>query len=150
MKKITIETRRLLAAMLGGVVTLFGFNSCKHKGVKEVNPEPSKIDQIMLMYGTPFATYNVAGKILDSDGKPVKDARVTLRETTLDGTSDLAETVSDAEGHYGFPTDRMNGDGLRVVVTPKDDALRADSIDIDKPGVRSSRGHSFDFKLKRK
>jgi putative lipoprotein (rSAM/lipoprotein system) len=58
------------------------------------------------MYGVPTATYQISGKVVDSDGKPMSGLKVYPREVNMGGRDNsifinVADTT-DAEGNFNI------------------------------------------------
>ena len=152
MRKVQIKVSHLVAGALSGIITMLGFSSCRHtakEAVKESN-EPVKMDEIMLMYGIPQASYRIVGTVTDSDGKPVEGADVIVRSN--DGvqgyvTEDTLRTGKDGE-YFSQRQSIITGD-LRLVVDPKNATLEKDSVDL-KVDELMQGDKRFDFRLGKK
>lgn len=111
-----------LSAALSGIIGLLGFQSCDSD-----NDEP-------VMYGTPYATFQISGKVTDPQGAPVRDARVIVRPQ-IDGIYQLyhdCDTVTTAaDGSYNIDSRTTNeNEMMRVVCQPHGKRLEADSTEI--------------------
>lgn len=60
-----IRITNLYNVMAASLLSLLGFSSCDSEG----GDEPC-------LYGTPRATYNIKGKVIDTDGKPINGIKV--------------------------------------------------------------------------
>ncbi len=152
MRKVQIKVSHLVAGALSGIITMLGFSSCRHtakEAVKDSN-EPVKMDEIMLMYGIPQASYRIVGTVTDSDGKPVEGADVIVRSN--DGvqgyvTEDTLRTGKDGE-YFSQRQSIITGD-LRLVVDPKNATLEKDSVDLKVDDLMQG-DKRFDFRLDKK
>ncbi len=152
MRKVQIKVSHLVAGALSGIITMLGFSSCRHtakEAVKDSN-EPVKMDEIMLMYGIPQASYRIVGTVTDSDGKPVEGADVIVRSN--DGvqgyvTEDTLRTGKDGE-YFSQRQSIITGD-LRLVVDPKNATLEKDSVDLKVDDLMQG-DKRFDFRLGKK
>jgi putative lipoprotein (rSAM/lipoprotein system) len=65
------------------------------------------------MYGTPSATYEVKGKVLDADGDPIKGIKITMKDdATAPNPYNIVESQSLGNGDYTIsgrvmPTDKL-------------------------------------------
>lgn len=65
------------------------------------------------MYGTPSATYEVKGKVLDADGDPIKGIKITMKDdATAPNPYNIVESQSLENGDYTIsgrvmPTDKL-------------------------------------------
>ena len=83
--------------VLGGLLALLGFNSCKQIGLGRVE------------YGQPNANFKLIGDVTDAAGKPVEGIRVVTLPRGEDQPSRVNDTTySDAKGH--FEVERMRYD----------------------------------------
>ena len=154
MRKVQIKVSHLVAGALSGIITMLGFSSCRHtakEAVKDNSNEPAKMDEIMLMYGIPQASYRIVGTVTDNEGKPVEGADVIVRSN--DGvqgyvTEDTLRTGKDGE-YFSQRQSVITGD-LRLVVDPKNTTLEKDSVDVDVDEVVENRDKRFDFRLGKK
>lgn len=152
MRKVQIKVSHLVAGALSGIITMLGFSSCRHtakEAVKDSN-EPVKMDEIMLMYGIPQASYRIVGTVTDSDGKPVEGADVIVRSNDgMQGyvTEDTLRTGKDGE-YFSQRQSIITGD-LRLVVDPKNATLEKDSVDLKVDDLMQG-DKRFDFRLGKK
>ena len=152
MRKVQIKVSHLVAGALSGIITMLGFSSCRHtakEAVKDSN-EPARMDEIMLMYGIPQASYRIVGTVTDSEGNPVEGADVIVRSN--DGvqgyvTEDTLRTGKDGE-YFSQRQSVITGD-LRLVVDPQNATLEKDSVDV-KVGDAMQGDKRFDFRLGKK
>lgn len=123
MKKISLSLSSLLSIILSSIISLLGFTSC--------NDDKNNV----LMYGAPYGDFEVKGTVTDNEGKPVKDAQVITRPTSISyeenqyadyHNSDT--TYTDASGKYSISRDDVYFNYLRIIVHPKDNNLESDSI----------------------
>lgn len=65
MKKLQKRIMRLYTAVCAAVLGVLGFTACSGQAVE---------------YGTPHLDYRVKGKVVSSEGKPIKGIRVTVKD----------------------------------------------------------------------
>lgn len=121
------------SAILAGVLSLLGF-SCTNCDYK-------------VMYGVPSADFEVKGRVSDSENRPLKDIKVTVRVN--DGRP--VPSITDSEGRYAIRTDVFVARDFRAWVKAEDidgdggeGRFEADSVSVDI--VRSDfKGASGDW-----
>lgn len=90
MKKVQQRSLRIINYFITALLSMFGI-SCAGRDypVSEYgNPEPRTI----AMYGVPYSTYQVMGRVENTQGKPIKNIEVEVMEsgaTMLTGTEGL-------------------------------------------------------------
>ncbi len=137
-----------LMALLG-----FGTSGCIGLyGIPEI-PGPEE-------YGTPYASFEAAGKVTDEDTQPVENIRVKMK-TKWENEYFLDQyTNEDGEYHFSFLVD-VPDDSVDIVVTDTADIYQGDSVrvkvDYDRSGVSKddywNNGKGIvrhDFQLKKK
>ncbi len=112
---------------------ILGFASCARKSIIE-DSKGNKFKEIRVMYGVPTATYQISGKVVDSDGKPMSGLKVYPREVNMGGRDnsifiDVADTT-DAEGNF-------NIDRRITSLGDKDVNLIIEELDKDSKVVKS-------------
>ena len=137
-----------LMALLG-----FGTSGCIGLyGIPEI-PGPEE-------YGTPYATFEAAGKVTDEETQPVENIRVTMKTKRENGYLSDQYTNEDGE-YYVSLEDNWPIDSVDIIVTDTADVYEGDSVrvkvDYDRSGV--SKGDNWnngkgivrqDFQLKKK
>ncbi len=123
MKKISSSLSTLLSIITSSIISLLGFTSC--------NDDKNNV----LMYGCPYGDFEVKGTVTDNEGKPVKDAQVITRPTSMnyeeahyDDYHNGDTTYTDASGKYSISRDDVYSSLIKVIVHPKNDNLESDSI----------------------
>lgn len=126
MKKANNFWLRISASLLNSILLLLGFSSCD-------NNEPQ-------MYGTPYATYSLKGKVIDAQRQPIRDIEVELKGVRNTLSYNRAEPLkTNASGEFAFKGDLGAEEKFRLVARDVDGAangsFKSDSIDItmDKP-----------------
>lgn len=85
-----IRITNLYNVMAASLLSLLGFSSCDSEG----GDEPC-------LYGTPRATYNIKGKVIDTDGKPINGIKVQAGEMYDEYGEPLIEPVyTNEDGEY--------------------------------------------------
>ena len=140
--------RQIIPKLCAASLALLGF-SC---GSVDDND-----DEILLMYGSPYGTYEIKGSVTTEDGKPVKGA--VVRVTNHDLSSDIfceADTTG-TSGEYMVKSERYVYKAKKVVCVPDDPTLEADStvVELKFSGGKEmwDMGHAeatVDFKLRKK
>lgn len=154
MKKATHKFSWLKAcnSLLSGALALLGYASCDSSGIGGETP---------LEYGTPYAKYEIKGKVTDRDTKAaVEGARIIVKP--LQWKSDephhpyYFDTLqTDREGNYLYQNEATVTDRFRVVCEDPSGALKADSatIKMDPQGgkgwFQGSDSQEVDFELKK-
>ena len=139
-------------ALIATLVSLLGFTSCGNFLVKYGAP---------VEYGTPFATWDVSGKVSDEENNPIENAQVIVRSPK---PGQIRDTLySDEEGLYRgsypgvFP---YSNDSIDIVVRDTAGVYASDSVRVaveyDKSEVADddswNRGTAYiqqDFQLKK-
>ncbi|WP_308761792.1 radical SAM-associated putative lipoprotein [uncultured Bacteroides sp.] len=134
--------------MLSGALALLGFTSC----IGGESPDE---------YGTPYAEYEIKGKVLDEKKEPMTGMRVIVKENppaTDSYYSGRKDTVYTGDtGEYLFKDDRAWPTmGYRVVCEDPDGVYKADSVDVEmkpehgKGWYEGRDSKEVDFELKKK
>lgn len=151
MKKTAHNVRwlKVCNGLLSGALALLGYASC------DSSDEPAE------EYGTPYAKYEIKGKVTDRDTKAViEGARVIVKpmqwksdETFPPQAFDTLQT--DKDGNYLYQSEMTMIDRFRVVCEDPSGALKADSatIKMDPQGgegwYQGSDSQEVDFELKK-
>ena len=154
MKKTTHKFSWLKAcnSLLSGTLALLGYTSCDSSGIGGETP---------LEYGTPYAKYEIKGKVTDRDTKAaIEGARIIVKpmqwksdETFPPQAFDTLQT--DKDGNYLYQNEMTMIDRFRVVCEDPSGALKADSatIKMDPQGgegwYQGSDSQEVDFELKK-
>lgn len=151
MKKTAHNLRwlKVCNGLLSGALALLGYASC------DSSDEPAE------EYGTPYAKYEIKGKVTDRDTKAaIEGARVIVKpmqwksdETFPPQAFDTLQT--DKDGNYLYQNEMTVIDRFRVVCEDPLGALKADSatIKMDPQGgkgwYQGSDSQEVDFELKK-
>lgn len=151
MKKTAHNLRwlKVCNGLLSGALALLGYASC------DSSDEPAE------EYGTPYAKYEIKGKVTDRDTKAaIEGARVIVKpmqwksdETFPPQAFDTLQT--DKDGNYLYQNEMTVIDRFRVVCEDPSGALKADSatIKMDPQGgegwYQGSDSQEVDFELKK-
>lgn len=151
MKKTAHNVRwlKVCNGLLSGALALLGYASC------DSSDEPAE------EYGTPYAKYEIKGKVTDRDTKAaIEGARVIVKpmqwksdETFPPQAFDTLQT--DKDGNYLYQNEMTMIDRFRVVCEDPSGALKADSatIKMDPQGgegwYQGSDSQEVDFELKK-
>ena len=137
-----------LMALLG-----FGTTGCIGLyGIPEI-PGPEE-------YGTPYASFEAAGKVTDEAAQPVENIRVTMKTKRENGYLSDQYTNEDGE-YYVSLEDNWPIDSVDIIVTDTADVYEGDSVrvkvDYDRSGVSKDDNWNngkgivrHDFQLKKK
>ncbi|MCD8094241.1 MAG: radical SAM-associated putative lipoprotein [Bacteroides sp.] len=110
--------------VLSGALALLGFASCSSGG--EAPDE----------YGSPYAKYEIKGKVVDTEQEAVPDARILMRRTMVIGgdaigfTSSADTVYTGKDGTYLYKTNGGGTDRFRVVCEDPSGVYKADSTDV--------------------
>ena len=126
MKKINNFWFRSSAWLLNSILLLLGFSSCDSNESE--------------MYGTPYATYSLKGKVVDAQKQPIPDIEVKIKIGRGDVYySQIAPLKTNSSGEFSFKENLTAEGKFRLVARDADGAangsFKSDSIDIttDKP-----------------
>lgn len=126
MKKVKNVWLRCSAWLLNSILLLLGFSSCDGNGSE--------------MYGTPYATYSLKGKVVDAQKQPIPDIEVKIKiGRGGDYHSQIAPLKTNASGEFSFKENLTAEGKFRLVARDADGAangsFKSDSIEItmDKP-----------------
>lgn len=121
---------KLFNCLLSGIVSLLGFQSCDNIFSNDDNSE------ILLMYGSPYATYKIDVTVTDQSGKGIDNDTVVLRQLDSEGNPVynyfIADTlITDSEGKADS---KLRGspafDTYRVIAMGKGGKYESDSIEV--------------------
>lgn len=138
--------------LLSGALALLGYTSCDSSGIGGETP---------LEYGTPYAKYEIKGKVTDRDTKAaIEGARVIVKpmqwksdKTFPPQAFDTLQT--DKDGNYLYQNEMTVTERFRVVCEDPSGALKSDSatIKMDPQGgdgwFQGSDSQEVDFELKK-
>ena len=152
MKKKSLNVRwlKICNGLLSGTLALLGYTSC------DSSDEPG------VEYGTPYAKYEIKGKVTDQDTKAaVEGARIIVKplqwksdETFPPQAFDTLKT--DKGGDYLFLNEMMVTDRYRVVCEDPSGTLKADSaiVEMDPQGgegwYQGSDSQEVNFELEKR
>ena len=150
MKKGKEQWLRFSTRMMSGALALLGLTACD-----------SGNDPGWCEYGTPYAKYEIKGKVTDEAKKDLSGARIIVKK--LQGKSDKVDpyaridTLKTAQyGTYTFKQQEFPGIRYRVVCEDPSDILKADSTEVQmKPKggegwYAGSDTEEVNFELKKK
>ena len=110
-------------ALIATLVSLLGFTSCGNLFLKYGAP--------VVEYGTPFASWDVSGKVSDEENNPIENAQVIVRSPKAGQIRDTL--YSDEEGLYRgsyegvFPYSK---DSIDIVVRDTAGVYASDSVRV--------------------
>ena len=120
---IRIRNKLLLTAngLLSLLLSLLGFSGCSSEG-----PD---------MYGEPYATFQINGKVTDAQGKPLEQKWIMVRNLNYgeEGAYRMSDTLlTNREGSYLWNRRISNLSGkLRVVCQDPANQFKADSTEVE-------------------
>lgn len=174
---------KLKSWLLMSVMGALGLSGChSHKQLaepEETQPTVKERQEIRLMYGVPTMNYRISGKVMDAQGKPVKDVRVNMLEYGIEATADTVygdpENVrnylentsvkTDKKGRFVIEENATPREEVRILVRDVDGSengayknqlihMKVDNESIDKSNAggwnRGSFKKEIDIKLERK
>lgn len=124
--------RKKINWILGGLIALVA--GCKVQQKVE-NPK------VVALYGVPYATYDISGKVINKQRKPIEGASVTVKGYHNTSMGEMEQTDERGMFHItasDFPTDTIN----IVVSTPNaiDSVQHKTSYKKEKEGRGFYRG----------
>ena len=126
MKKVKNVWLRCSAWLLNSILLLLGFSSCDSNGSE--------------MYGTPYATYSLKGKVVDAQKQPIPDIEVKIKIGNGNVYyNQIASLKTNSSGEFSFKENLTAEGKFRLIARDADGAangsFKSDSIDIttDKP-----------------
>ena len=133
MKKINNFWFRFSIWLLNSILLLLGFSSCN-------GDDNGDVGEPLLMYGMPYATYSLKGKVDDAQKQPIPDIEVKIKiGRGGDYHSQIAPLKTNSSGEFSFKENLTSEGKFRLVARDADGAVngsfKSDSIDItmDKP-----------------
>lgn len=141
MNRKYFSVRHITGRLLSGALALLGFTACNVLGGE--TPD---------MYGTPLTSFEVKGKVTDTDAAPVPDADIILRYLYPKGTVTLpGDTVrTDKKGQYKIEGSAYAAPDVRIVCKPANSSLEADSVQLSQINSTDRYNLHIDFTLKKK
>lgn len=135
-----MEKKMTVRRLLSGALVLLGFASCSNDGDE---------GEIICEYGTPYAKFQVKGKVTDEAGKALKNIQVVVREGWNNVPWDADTVYTDAKGEFqsnelsGVSIDKQqvyfhDVDGDENGGTFKSDSIKL--IDLEKKTVEKGSG----------
>ena len=121
MKKVKNVWLRCSAWLLNSILLLLGFSSCDSNGSG--------------MYGTPYATYSLKGKVVDAQKQSIPDIEVKIKiGRGGDYHSQIAPLKTNASGEFSFKENLTIDGKFRLVARDVDGtangSFKSDSIEI--------------------
>lgn len=133
MKKVKNVWLRCSAWLLNSILLLLGFSSCD-------GDDNGNVGEQLLMYGMPYATYNLKGKVVDTQKQPIPDIEVKIKIGNGNVYyNQIASLKTNSSGEFSFKENLTAEGKFRLVARDADGAangsFKSDSIDIttDKP-----------------
>ena len=133
MKKVKNVWLRCSAWLLNSILLLLGFSSCD-------GDDNGNVGEQLLMYGMPYATYSLKGKVVDAQKQPIPDIEVKIKIGRGDVYySQIAPLKTNSSGEFSFKENLTAEGKFRLIARDADGAangsFKSDSIDIttDKP-----------------
>ena len=110
--------RKKINILLGGLIALISGCSTQNKVAKN--------NEVFALYGVPYATYEVSGKVTDGDNTPLEGAKVLVKGYKNQVIGDTI--VTNKEGEFmlnksAFPTETIN-----IVVFEPNSQVPTDSV----------------------
>ncbi len=133
MKKKSIKVSTLLKLICTGGMAMLGF-ACSN------SDEPNSC-----MYGTPYSEFEIKGSVVDEDGQAVENATVIVTEKNVSSDKlQYGKAASSADGTFNI-VNTCGGSAaeLKVVCTPHDSKLEADSMVIATQSVSTEKPNSW-------
>lgn len=131
-RMMRIRNKLLLTAngLLSLLLSLLGFSGCSSEGSD--------------MYGQPYATFQINGKVTDAQGKPLGHKRIMVRNLSYgeEGAYRMSDTLlTNREGSYLWNRriSILNGK-LRVVCQDPADQFKADSAEVEIKLTKKGEG----------
>ena len=112
--------------MMSGALVLLGFTSCDENSTGTGRCE----------YGTPYAKYEIKGKVMGEDRQVVSDARILVKNMAPPTDNSRTRVVSSdtvytkENGEYLYQNTITGYQNFRVVCEDLTGAYEADSMDI--------------------
>ena len=95
--------RQIINTLLGGLIALLaGCNTPK---------KATQTNSVVVLYGVPYATYEISGKVINKKNKPIEGAKVVVKGYANQVIGDTV--ITDKKGQClltksAFPTDIIN------------------------------------------
>ena len=138
----------LITSICSAALALLGFTGCDEAGGGGG----------LAMYGTPYGTFEIKGKVTSEDGSGVKDAKILVTDPHIDSNRfAITSTTTEANGEYKTEDSDYFPRDVKVVCHPEGDTLEADStvVNLKYKGGKGGwdKGHAdatVNFTLKKK
>lgn len=123
--------RKKINWILGGLIALIA--GCKVQQKVE-NPE------VVTLYGVPYATYDISGKVVDQNNRPVPDASVIVKGYRNAAIADTLQT--NKQGKFQIVTSNYPADAINIVVQSPNESYPTDSVQhtVEYRKEQSERG----------
>ena len=100
-------------------------------GCKPTQKAIMQQQQVVALYGVPYATYHIQGTVTDTDNQPLKDMQVVVKGYKKKIISDKITTTKN--GVFGATVSAFPTDTLHIVVQDPSGQYAADSTAIELP-----------------
>lgn len=153
MKKGSLNFNKFFHAVFSMLLTALGFSCSDSAG------------DVPCMYGSPYSDFEVKGTVVDENDQPVPNAKIAIRQgLRINGKTEWHDsewylsTTTDYSGMYSLKSSGLTHE-VRIVCTPPDDSLEADSTETElnfkddgrnDPWYFGSATVEHDFRLKAK
>ena len=109
--------RQKINLILGGLIAILSGCKTPQKAMQQ--------QEIVALYGVPYATYHVSGKVIDEQGKPVSNLQVQIKG--YDNMPINEPTQTNAKGEFRIVQSDFPVDTINVVVSDPTETYAADS-----------------------
>ena len=126
--------------LLVSVMGALGLSGCQcHKKTAQTEPEPEPVEvrergEVRLMYGVPTMDFQIRGRVMDAQGKPVSGIRINMLErgmevegTDLKGDPERVKeflestsVVTDRDGRFALENSGIPQEQVRLLVRDVD------------------------------
>jgi putative lipoprotein (rSAM/lipoprotein system) len=126
--------RKKINLILGALIAVLG--GCKTQDKIQRNPK------VVALYGVPFATYNVSGKVVNEQNKPIKGAKVVVKGNYNQVIGDTV--ITNNKGQFEFVQSAYPSATLNIVVCDPQSELPVDSVQHSTTYQKKNNERAFD------
>lgn len=109
--------RTKINLILGALIALFSGCKTQQKAVQQ---------EIMTLYGVPYATYDVSGKVINEDKQPLAGLQVQVKG--YDNHPIHQSVMTDEKGQFHIVQSDFPVDTINIVVSDPKQAYASDSV----------------------
>ena len=125
--------RQFINTFLGGLIALLaGCNTPK---------KATQTTSVVALYGVPYATYEISGKVVNKQHKSIEGAKVVVKGYANQVIGDTL--ITDEKGQFSLTKSAFPTEIINVVVQKPKEQVPTDSVQYDAIYTKDKEGRGF-------